>query len=528
MADTRPAGLIGRVCDALTSIFGKSEEPAPPPPPPPRPQGGPIAAHTDDIAAVGDIRQAAEHGLAVLRSVSHIGFLGGMTRWLIETGQTKLIGSDLLSKYKLAASMLHESNRQLYGEWTLDIGQKLLDQSELDLGHEFFRCADEIVSTPETRFAVKLLDTFKALRDEAERRAAEAIRTDGAGPHYLISSVVWGDEYCDIYMRYLIRSLLAPGNLPALSGRSVFFSICTTPAGERRIRSNPVFPALAQAAKVNFFHFPEELTTVGDHVSPTSLMYQLYGTMDHVAIFFARALKASMFFFPVDCVVADGSIRNLLKYLDQGYEAIGLTNMVAERERFLPALDARFGKAPTISITPLELATLGYKLRHQYTEVGQIRRRNKDYAKWPREMFWPRKDGLEVRAMFLHPLCVSATALQRELRLNYKWVDFHFTSCLFPTEADFPKFKVLSTSDEIYINDCTTRRRTFPTTGRPFDPATLAFESRHMKPLHRWIMAQPQFIRCKSVGQKSHRDSAADVAAVFEALDRYKTADGGG
>jgi len=500
---------------------------AAPPSSPPRPQGGPIAAHTDDIAATGDIRQAAEHGLAVLRSVSHIGFLGGMTRWLIEMDQTERIGPNLLSKYKLAASMLHESNRQLYGEWTLDIGQKLLDRSELELGHEFFRCADNIASTPETRFAVKLLDTFKALRDEAEHRAREAIKTDGAGPHYLISSVVWGDEYCDIYMRYLIRSLLAPGNLPALNGRNVFFSICTTPAGEKRIRSNPVFPTLAQVAKVHFFHFPEELTTVGDHVSPTSLMYQLYGTMDHVAIFFARALKASMFFFPVDCVVADGSIRNLLKYLNQGYEAIGLTNMVAERERFLPALDARFGKSPTISLTPLELATLGYKLRHQYTEVGQIQRCNKDYAKWPREMFWPRKGGLDVRAMFLHPLCVSSTALQRELKLNYKWVDFHFTSCLFPTEADFPKFKVLNTSDEIYINDCTTRRRTFPTTGHPFDPAALAFESRHLKPLHRWIMSQPQFIRCEGVGRASHRDTEADLAAVFAALDRYSNVDGG-
>ena len=198
---------------------------------------------------------------------------------------------------------------------------------------------------------------------------------------------------------------------------------------------------------------------------------------------------------------------------------IGVTNIVAKRETFLPAIDRLYGDQPYISISPRHLATLGYKHRHQYTEIGMIRRTNRNYAKWPRDLFWPQKDGIAVRALFLHPLCASAEALQQDLKLNYKWVDYHFTASLFPRKTDFPKLKVLNSSEEVYINDCTTENRVFPTTGRPYDPALVAKETSHAKALHRWILQQPQFIACDGVKVTSDRDPDEDTKQLLALIE---------
>lgn len=55
-------------------------------------------------------------------------------------------------------------------------------------------------------------------------------------------SVFWGDEFTDRFARVALRSLLAPGNLPALaSAHQVVYHIHTTAADAKRLSDNPVF-----------------------------------------------------------------------------------------------------------------------------------------------------------------------------------------------------------------------------------------------------------------------------------------------
>src|SRR5438874_13342157 len=87
--------------------------------------------------------------------------------------------------------------------------------------------------------------------------------------------------------------------------------------------------------------------------------------MDHVSIAFARAMGAGVFLLPVDCIVVSGTLRNMLASIGQGYDAVGMTNIVAKREQFLADLDARFGTAPVLAATPRELANLAMSCLHQ-------------------------------------------------------------------------------------------------------------------------------------------------------------------
>ncbi|HKO08702.1 MAG TPA: hypothetical protein VJ487_13395, partial [Alphaproteobacteria bacterium] len=72
---------------------------------------------------------------------------------------------------------------------------------------------------------------------------------------YVMGAIVWGGEFIENFMQYNLRSMLAPGNLPALGERgAIVFSIITNPAGELQIRRHPVFAQLSRLADIEFSH----------------------------------------------------------------------------------------------------------------------------------------------------------------------------------------------------------------------------------------------------------------------------------
>ena len=156
---------------------------------------------------------------------------------------------------------------------------------------------------------------------------------------YVMGAIVWGDEFIENFMQYNLRSMLAPGNLPALGERgSVVFSIITNPAGELRIRRHPVFAQLSRLADIEFSHIPEALLSYlrADYLS--SHFYIFYGIVDHCSIFFAQGANAHLFMIPVDAIVAQGSLDAMARYGREGFGCCGGGNIVAESETFLPAL----------------------------------------------------------------------------------------------------------------------------------------------------------------------------------------------
>ncbi len=274
---------------------------------------------------------------------------------------------------------------------------------------------------------VKTFSEFCERQYEENRRRGEAYRARHPDEDiFTMGCIVWGAEYVGNFLKYNLRSMLSPGNVPALrtQGRLVM-SIVTDADGERRMREHPVFHELARYADVEFTLIPPELIGILRQGHLVQHFYILYGMLDHCSIYFAQGARSHLFMIPVDAIVADGSLNNMANYRRLGYECCGGGNIVAETETFLPALDSRFGDEGAILISTEDLATLAVEHAHHYFRSQVLASENVDFGKHPRELFWPveggGRDPLRVHPSAVHqclgPREVQSKALrQRRLR----------------------------------------------------------------------------------------------------------------
>src|SRR5205823_6024182 len=239
------------------------------------------------------------------------------------------------------------------------------------------------------------------------------------------------------------------------------------------------------------------------------------------SIAFAKALGAGILLLPVDCVVATGSLRNMLARIDQGYEAVGMTNIVARREQFLPKLDAEFGTGAVLAATGRQLANLALSCIHRESFGNMVSPENQDFSAWARDMFWPVAGGVHSRCVFVHPLCVSADCIGRDFTIHYKWVDLYLSDVLFPQPEDFRKFYLVQNSNEAYITNFATENRDFPGSGNAFEPLTFAEGNKHAPAVNRWFLTQRQFISCDTE-TCTQRDPDADVSEVLAHMARLR------
>jgi hypothetical protein len=211
----------------------------------------------------------------------------------------------------------------------------------------------------------------------------------------------------------------------------------------------------------------------------------------------------------------------MLARIEEGYEVVGMTNIVAKREQFLPKLDNAFGTGTVLAATARQLANLALSCLHQESFGNLVATENADFSLWARDMFWPVEGGIHSRCVFVHPLCVSAKSIGRDFTVHYKWVDLYLSDALFPDAKDFDKFYLVPNSEEAYITNFATETRRFPSSGKPFDPLTFADGNKHAPALNRWFLTQRQFIACDTE-MRTRRDSDEDVAAVLEHMVRLR------
>lgn len=84
------------------------------------------------------------------------------------------------------------------------------------------------------------------------------MRVPDAQPYYFLLSY-WGDEFREHLCRLALPSLLAPGNIPAITRKSAArFLIATTAQDWAKLKSEPIFAALAK--EIAFEFLPNEAT----------------------------------------------------------------------------------------------------------------------------------------------------------------------------------------------------------------------------------------------------------------------------
>lgn len=349
--------------------------------------------------------------------------------------------------------------------------------------------------------------------DVSKERGLSVRRRHPDSELFVMGCIVWGEEYIDNFLHYNVRSMLSDGNLPALQRQGpVIFSIVTDAAGEQRIRQDPIFSELAGIGEVEFTVIPDQVIAILRSGHLVRNFYILYGMLDHCSIYLAQAARAHLFMIPVDAIVTEGALGNMANYRRQGFECCGGGNIVAETETFLPALDARFGRQGPISITTADLATLAAEHAHHYFRSQILAAENTDFGKHPRELFWPIEGGVEIHSVFIHPLFLSASALQRYVRRHFANVDYGMIPRMF-THAQ--TIKVIEDAREAYVNNFTAANRLYETTGRAFLAEDfMRSHDKYSYSVQRSLFARPQKLPCRLSGWTECRNVDEDIREI--------------
>lgn len=400
-----------------------------------------------------------------------------------------------------------------------DKGYEQLDAGNLNEAAAFMNVSVAFSETEESLFYAKLLTTLIELKAEAEQRGRQYRheQTSSSVAPLVFAVVLWGKDYVEGFIKYTIRTLLASKNLPALRGRTCIFSIVTDQQSQTLLTSFHEFDQLKKFAQIEFFLFPHSLTKVRHYSNPDFIFYRFYGAIDHVSLYFAKSFNAHILFVVADALYSNGSLQNLLKYVELGYDVCVNASLVANRETVLPELDRLIAPDNSIPLDSRDLAKLCYQHRHDYISQRIVTDLNDNFDMAPRELYFPTDEGFTVHAIYQHPWIVSNRAISQDIRFNFFVVDFALIPRIFENNTSYSKLKVIEDSDEVLICHFATAKRKFATTGEPFNIKNFVATHLQSSPAHWHILKQRQLLRVDT-GMKSVPDPSGLIQIITSTL----------
>ncbi|MGA7805246.1 tetratricopeptide repeat protein [Bradyrhizobium sp.] len=213
-----------------------------------------------------------------------------------------------------------------------------------------------------------------------------------------LTTVTWGRDFVDLFLRLTIPSLLAEGNIPAIAdAHQVGYTIYTTADDAQILERHRVFQNLRRQIDVTVSVFSPSEIDPHNHGS--------HGILWRRAIELARRNEEVLFFIIPDLLYGQGSLMNWATRMRDGAKAVFTLGPQVVLETILPEIERRFG-SEIISIGRQELLDLLY--RHFHPLHAAMRRDS------PRRPPHPEYDlrivpgqGAIVRDIVSNPFCLD-------------------------------------------------------------------------------------------------------------------------
>jgi hypothetical protein len=138
---------------------------------------------------------------------------------------------------------------------------------------------------------------------------------------------VWGENYVEDFLTLSFPTLLAPGNIPALTLEyNTRFVILTRANQVCLFEQNPAFQKLKELCEVEFIAI-DELIVMGNYSTTVTLAYDLAIKQTG-----EQMLNTYFVFLVSDYIMADGSMQGLMRYIKKGYSGICAGNFQVIQE----------------------------------------------------------------------------------------------------------------------------------------------------------------------------------------------------
>lgn len=227
--------------------------------------------------------------------------------------------------------------------------------------------------------------------------------------------VVWGEAYRHYLLRYLLPSLLSPGNIPALTNPGASrFLIATTREDWAFIAAEPVFAALTGIIEVNHHEIP----TPTDEDNKYLVMSSGHRWASE------RAFKDRAYgvFVTPDLMLSDGSVVALERHARAGKNVVLCAAIRFSTERLLPDIERRYrttDEAPLV-LDPRGLSELA--LRHKHPETLRYDYDSAWLADMPWTLYWdaPDRSGILLHTFSWAPLLVNYAAIEEHDTETFK------------------------------------------------------------------------------------------------------------
>ena len=179
---------------------------------------------------------------------------------------------------------------------------------------------------------------------------------------------VWGTNYIRQFLQVSLPTLLAPGNVPALvEALPCKLVILTSFDGAEMLKVHPGIQYVQSLCEVEFSIIDDLIT--GDNYSTT------------VTLAYARAVQAAgaamldtcFFFLISDYVIADGSLRNVLGRIMEGYSGVFAGNFQVIEEGAKELFFETFDRVdPAVRLPPRDLIGWAFKYLHPMTIANTV------------------------------------------------------------------------------------------------------------------------------------------------------------
>jgi hypothetical protein len=270
-------------------------------------------------------------------------------------------------------------------------------------------------------------------------------------PFYFII-VLWGERFREYFLEYCVPSLLAPGNLPALSTETPSkFLIATRPEDWAALTSTPIFEVLRRHILPVYIEMPP--------CPPGRSGYQHMSLGHRAACEIAHRDKAYAAVLTPDCMLSDGSVARLQELARSGTQLVVTAALRFGEEPFLGHLRA-LGVLPTTPRRDMDVAPiLATGAQMAYAAVNGFHSETLAYewetpgimaispAAWWRV---PGEDGIVLHSLSWAPLLLDYGAIgNHDTSTLDQWtLDGDY---LYHNTESIEKIHVVQDSDELFI-----------------------------------------------------------------------------
>jgi hypothetical protein len=279
------------------------------------------------------------------------------------------------------------------------------------------------------------------LRDEAVSGRAQP---DGALPSVYPTRIItyaWGEKYIGELLSLTLPALLAPGNLPYVASTVPCEVVILTEEGAfPRLFGDPTVGKIQALCPVRLVGL-DDLIPAPDKYG-MALTYVLHRGFSDLG---PSVTDTWLLFLNADFIIADGSLRNLIRHLAEGRRLVASPSYCVNAEAVVPELLSRLDpRTRALTLSPRELAAL--VLRHRHNTIrGKTVNQPAISVRYMDQFYWL----VDHATLIGHQMPIAIVGMRPERHLaepNSYW-DHGLMTEFFPSTEPF----VLGDSDDFLM-----------------------------------------------------------------------------